>query len=269
MIFSSNDKDGVLMKHTLILILCIFNFATTASAETIQIISYKTSEEIDSYYCKTTTGSEASLIQNPCSTPNYFPFELIYVPEKLGRAILAHLESARSQKYFHELSRSDFFHGHPLRSGATDSYSSPVEFFNSIEAMLYHSEEYTSYWYQQSFQEPDSLKRSPRSFYGWNKEEDLLSGVFPAVAILTPTSIPKQYDSSGTIYSEQVIEGLNNMFSSDLRYSNNVFIKTCETCQPCKVLDQIYILKDEKGRFLTKSQERVELFIQCKYLSGH
>ncbi len=238
-------------------------FSTSVMAEDLRIVELRTVAEIDAHYCTVTTGTVQSLLSTPCFTPNHYPLDLIYIPSTVGDKILKHVGAARKNGYYHELSRTDFFHGHPLRKSSTPTYESPQQYFADIDAMLYHSEEYTQQWYDESVQGLSMLERTPRSFMGWFGAH--VDQVFPAIDFFPVTEIPKQYNTAGTIYSEQLIAALKKENVTDYQQLDPASIKTCATCKPCKVLDQIWILQDPNGRFTTADNLKVEMFIHCRY----
>ena len=184
-----------------------------------------------------------------CSAPNG-DVALIHFPEVLGGAVEEHVRAAKAAGYFDALSFNDFFHGHALLVTDRTEFATPEDFFSQIRAIVYHSAEYTDRW--------RAGDRRPRSFVGWTGGSH---AVQPAIDLIPKAFRLRQYESSGTIYQDEV--GKAHPGFSSLKYDNwgraaRLTIGLCSRDQcGCVLEDMVYILP--------RPDDRLDVYVRCAF----
>jgi len=224
-------------------------------------------ENVVKEYCRVETGMHF----DGCGARfNLEKLDLLYVPKDMGERILAHIRQAYSGGYYKNLNKKDFYHGHFISRGPQTEYSGAEEYFNDLSAILYHSREFLfDSWKPIGADENIRAGRVPRSFVGWFDKD--IPELKPAIDLIAPgVVLSRSYKGSGTIYTGEVTESVPGLTSRNYSSSarpEDLFIKTGEGGESCKIFDMPFILADPVGRFMSPDGVRFEVFLHCRYSS--
>jgi hypothetical protein len=237
--------------------LSTFAFTSSSFAEEIPVEFIDGKDAVIKDFCRT----EDPGLYNECSFNNRTTMVNIYAPESFGKIILAHIDEAKKQAYYDELSRKDFFHGHLLLAGIPTNHDSPQAYFSKVTSVLYHTAEYNGRWEKEQDQGIPAEERRQRSIIGF------INGVLVKAMDIMKDHIPPGFEGSGTIYDVNIAVAHPELaqLSPDKGRVDAKSIKVCKNgeCRVCQPFGQFNIVKESTGRFTTANGEKVELFLRC------
>lgn len=238
--------------------------------ETIVIKKLRTVEEITAEYCRIKT---SSYLDDQCGRPSdVLAMDVVYLPQMMAAKIAEHVRSAYDKNYYFNLSLKDFFHGHLLARGPRVVYTSPADYFSDVRLILYHSQEYLSTWQEIEGYDPFVPHEQQRSFVGWFGENQ---DVTPAIDLIDRSLYPKPYTmstlrgyrGSGTVYMKDlnasVKESLHNYDGTRIDF----YMQASDNLgKNCEIFQQIYLLEESAGRFVSPDGKRYDITLHCRYL---
>ncbi len=242
----------------------------TAQAETIVIKKLETSDAIRNEYCRTSTGSA----QRDCGMQyGEKRLDVIYLPLSLAQKIAEHIKSAFEKKYYFNLNKKDLFHGHFLNRGPHKIYKSAEEYFSDVKMILYHSQEYLNTWQSIVGDDPFVPHEQQRSFVGYFDHSDHVEA---AIDLIDRNLYPKPYQPkdlkmykvAGTIYTAELNRSVAVSLhdGSSTGESLNFYLETDSTDRShCEIFQQIYILEEPGGRFVSPDGKTYDVVVHCKY----
>lgn len=230
-------------------------------AEDIRVDFLETREAVNADFCRTDDPNS----YGDCGLGYKDRMVNIYVPDSVAKIILKQIDEARDKNFYDKIDNKDFFHGHLFLKGPRTQYASPRDYFNDITADLFHSAEYNNRWLKEAKTGIPVNERRPRSFVGW------LDGTVQNAFELFPEGYPltRNYESAGTIYPNEV-QAIRPDLSSHTIHSNSypgIFVTACkgEDCRTCEIDNQLLIVNEPTGRYLTKKGEKVDFYLRCFY----
>lgn len=233
----------------------------TAQAEDIRVEFLDTPEAVNADMCRTHQSDKSG----HCGLGYTKRMITISVPTKLALIFLKQVEDAQAKNFYDTIGAKDFFHGHFFLKGPQTKYDSLNDYFSDVTAELFHSAEYNSRWWHEGNAGIDLKDRRPRSFMGW------LDGTVQSAIELFPEGFKfsNSYESSGTIYSDEVL-AVRPELSSHYILSNrypDIFVTACkgDDCRTCEIDNQLLIVNEPTGRFLTKNGENLDFYLRCFY----
>lgn len=240
------------------------------SDNVIVVKKLRTVEQITAEYCRIKT---ATYLDDQCGRPSdVLAMDVVYLPLSMAAKIADHVRSAYDKKYYFNLSLKDFFHGHLLARGPRVVYTSPADYFSDVQLILYHSQEYLSTWEEIEGYDPFVPHEQQRSFVGWFGENQ---EVIPAIDLLDRSLYPKPYTmstlrgyrGSGTVYMKDlnasVKQSLHNYDGTRIDF----YMQGSDDMQKkCEIFQQIYLLEESGGRFVSPDGKRYDITLHCRYL---
>lgn len=200
--------------------------------------------------------------------------DVIYLPRSMAQKIVLHLADAFKKKYYFHLNKKDMFHGHLLARGPQTIYPSADDYFSDSHLMLYHSQEYLNNWETILGTNPFVPHEQQRSFVGWFRG----SSVIPAIDLIDPRqqalapqpeNFLRLYKTQGTIYLNDLNQSLHESLHGNNEESIDrvdLFIQSQENPETkCRIFQEIYILEDSKGRFMSPDGVRMDVTMHCRY----
>ncbi len=255
-------------------LICFFflSFSTEIVRDEIVIKKLVGVEDLKSEYCRVQT---SPTLDEQCGwQSDVTAIDLIYLPQNLAEKIARHVVSAYEKNYYFDLNKRDFFHGHLLMRGPRTVYSSPEDYFSDARLVLYHSQEYISTWKGIEGFDPFVPHEQQRSFVGWFGEQQ---DVVPAIDLIDRSLYSEPYTlgtlrgyrNSGTIY----MKDLNASVHESLHDHDGARLILNMQSRPnsetkCEIFQQIFILEESTGRFVSPDGKRFDITLQCKYRRG-
>jgi len=248
----------------------IFLSATAAISENIVLKKMVTEQELVAEFCRIESLSSRN---DRCGFSSYITsIDVLRLPYSLAAKIAAHVESAFAKKYYFNLDKQDFFHGHFLNRGPQTTYMSPQEYFADVRLVLYHSQEYLPHaWEAIEGFDPFVPHKNQRSFVG-GMGEDL--SVIPAIDLIDRSlylppydvSTLRSYRNAGTIYTWELNQSVKESLHEHKGNHLSLYMWTSEAAEKkCEIFEQIYILEDASGRFVSPDGKRYDMTMHCRY----